>query len=228
MPDHARIYRENAKTYERLISKQKPLLSEVEAILPVAGLHIVDAGAGTGRLTASLAPSAASIVALDASEAMLAVNAAKLADLRIPDWHCIVADNRKLPLPDGSADLLTSGWSVCYLASSNHSHWQQALGEVMTEFQRLLRPGGTVLLFETMGTGVTAPEPPAFLRSYYRELEETYGFCHKVIRFDYSFDSVEEAEELTRLFFGEELAEKVVQEQWQTVPEFAGIWWKQA
>ncbi|RAP21073.1 hypothetical protein C2W64_03656 [Brevibacillus laterosporus] len=33
----------------------------------------------------------------------------------------------------------------------------------MSEIKRVLRPGGTAIIFETMGTGYETPHPPAFL-----------------------------------------------------------------
>ncbi len=51
------------------------------------------------------------------------------------------------------------------------------------------------------------------------------GFSSTWIRTDYRFSSLAEAEALTRFFFGEALAQKVVQEGWITVPECTGIWW---
>ncbi|MDF2925672.1 MAG: demethylmenaquinone methyltransferase [Paenibacillaceae bacterium] len=211
--------------YEQLISRQPSLLPAVNCICPVEGLDIVDAGAGTGRLAAALGPHAASIVALDQSEAMLQVTAAKLDILCPGRWRCIPADNRSLPLPDHSADLVVSGWSVCYVASSSHADWSGSLGQALSEFTRILRPGGTIILFETMGTGTEQPAPPDFLLPYYRELQERYGFAHRTMRLDYSFRNVQEAAELTGFFFGENLARRVATQGLTAVPEFAGVWW---
>ncbi|WP_218240906.1 hypothetical protein, partial [Pseudomonas sp. 2822-17] len=87
------------------------------------------------------------------------------------------------------------------------------------EIMRVLRTNGTAIIFETMGTGFETPNPPAFLKQYYSLLENKYGFSHKWIRADYEFDSVQQAEELTRFFFGDELADRVVNEKLTRVPE---------
>jgi hypothetical protein len=34
-----------------------------------------------------------------------------------------------------------------------------------------------------------------------------------------------EAEELSRFFFGDELGNKVVQNNWTILPECTGVWW---
>jgi hypothetical protein len=52
-----------------------------------------------------------------------------------------------------------------------------------------------------------------------------YNFSHTSIRTDYKFKSVEEAEELTRFFFGDELADRVEKQKLVVVPECTGIWW---
>ncbi|MBN1311052.1 MAG: hypothetical protein JXB30_06495 [Anaerolineae bacterium] len=41
----------------------------------------------------------------------------------------------------------------------------------------------------------------------------------------YRFESLGEAEELPRFFFGEALADRVVQEELLVVPECTGVWW---
>jgi len=226
MPNHSKIYAEQTRMYDRLIAKQPSLYKAINAIRPIKGLDIVDAGAGTGRLAAVLAAEARSLTALDASQAMLEVAAEKLTSSGLaPDrWRCIAADNRSLPLPGGACDLLVSGWSVCYLASSSTKGWQDRLAAILSEYKRVLRPGGTLILFETMGTGTGEPSPPSFLLDYYNELRERYGFSEQIIRLDYSFTSQEEAEELTGFFFGEELSNKVRDHRWTTVPEYAGVW----
>lgn len=227
MPDHAHIYKEEADRYHQLIAKQADLGACIEEIRPFSGLDIVDLGAGTGRLTASLAGKAKSIIALDAAEAMLSITADRLSQAGHTNWTTKAADHRKLPLEDQSADLIVSGWSICYLTSTELPNWKQSLAEVIGEMKRVLRSDGTVIIFETLGTGFEVPTPPGFLTAYYASLVQDYGFSHKWIRMDYTFDSVEQAEQLTRFFFGDELANQVAQQQLVQLPECAGVWWLQ-
>ena len=176
MPDHDVIYQEKAAMYDRLISKQKSVIPFLEKICSGKGANIVDMGAGTGRLTCLLAKTARRLVALDESSEMLAVTAEKLKATGIDNWQVQVADHRRLPVEDDWADLVVSGWSICYLASSNHPDWRQNLNQIISEIKRVLKPGGTSVIFETMGTGTEEPEPPDFLVKYYQALEEEYGF----------------------------------------------------
>ncbi|MCZ8511880.1 class I SAM-dependent methyltransferase [Paenibacillus filicis] len=225
MPNHDQIYEHGVLNYHLMISKQPELVPFIEEIKNIRGLDIVDLGAGTGRLTVPLAPYARSIIALDASEAMLKVAAARLAEAGLSNWTTAAADHRSLPLEDRSADLAVAGWTICYLASSNTPDWRQNLRQMIVEMKRILRPNGTLVLFETLGTGVEKPKPPSFLTAYYAALTEDYGFSHRAIRTDYEFDSPRQAEELTRFFFGDELADRVAAGKASRVPECAGIWW---
>lgn len=223
-PNHSDIYQTKVEKYERLISKQPSLYDVMNKIKPLENTDIIDLGAGTGRLTTVLAKKAKSILALDESEAMLRVTAHKLKQAGLQNWRTQVADHRVLPVDNNSADLLVSGWSIGYLGNSTDSTWKNNIKQVMSEIKRVLRPGGTAIIFETMGTGYETPHPPAFLHDYYKCLEQDYGFSPSWIRLDYYFESVDEAKELTEFFFGNEVAEKVVTESLVQVPECAGVW----
>ncbi|XID91306.1 class I SAM-dependent methyltransferase [Paenibacillaceae bacterium WGS1546] len=224
MPNHDSIYRHEADMYHELIAKQPDLRSVVEELAPVAGADIVDLGAGTGRLSAALAPGARSLVALDASEAMLRIAADRLRQAGLDNWSVRVADHRRLPLPDASADLVVSGWSVCYLTADSVPDWEANLARIVAEMKRVLRPGGTIVLFETMGTGHETPSPPGFLLPYFTRLTNEYRFSHRWLRLDYAFDDAAQAERLTRFFFGDELADWVARDRLVRLPECAGVW----
>jgi ubiquinone/menaquinone biosynthesis C-methylase UbiE len=227
MPDHTAIYAKKAEQYDMLISRQKSVYPILKKIKPFEGLDIIDMGAGTGRLTCLLAPQAKSIVAIDRSQAMLDIAATKLKKKGLNNWKTQAADHRQLPIEDNSTDLIVSGWSLCYLGSSNVPNWKQNIHQVMNEIKRVLRPGGSVIIFETMGTGTELPHPPDFLKGYYSLLENVYGFSNTVIRTDYTFANIAEAEDLTRFFFGDELANKVVEQKLVQLPEWAGVWWRE-
>ena len=78
-----------------------------------------------------------------------------------------------------------------------------------------------------MGTGSESPAPPAPGHAeFYAWLEQEHGFTYQWIRTDYEFASVPEAEELTRFFFGDALADRIVQEGLLVLPECTGIWWR--
>lgn len=226
MPDHNRIYQTETEQYERLIACQPNLAEVVEALKVYEGLEIIDLGAGTGRLACVLAEKAKSILLLDESAAMLQVAASKLTKADFHNWQIQTADHRAIPVADQSTDLVVSGWSICYLASSKIPEWRQNVERTLREIQRVLRPGGTCIIFETLGTGFEMPTRYEFLRAYYDVLEQVYDFKHKSVRMDYQFTDVVEAEQLSRFFFGDETANKVVQIYGKQLPEYAGVWWR--
>lgn len=98
---------------------------------------------------------------------------------------------------------------------------------MIAEMRRILKPNGTLILIETLGTGNKQPQPPhEGLAALYAWWADTYGLQHRWIRTDYQFESVAEAAELTGFFFGDAFAERVITEQLEIVPECTGLWWK--
>jgi len=223
------IYETIATPYEVLISKEDNggnIPAALSELADFDGKDVIDLGAGTGRLTCMAAPLAKSILAVDFAAGMLQVTAQKLTRMGLSNWRTAVADYRRVPAEDQSADIVMAGWTIGYVASTNHAEWEDNLRQVMEEIERLLRPGGIAIILETLGTGYEEPTPPDFLVSYYKALEERYGFRHRWIRTDYRFDSAEQAEALCRDFFGDEAADRIRENKTCIVPECTGIWWR--
>lgn len=228
MTDQQRkIYQTDGDRYEALISRedhQGNILKALEEIVNPDGLDILDLGAGTGRLAVMLAPRAKTMRAFDASEEMLRVCRQRLEASGLSNWKVEVADHRQLPVPNSSADLVVSGWSVSYLAVWNPDSWRKELENWLGEMKRVLRRGSYIVLFESLGTGNESPIKLEHLAAYYPWLDEA-GFQNKWIRTDYKFESLEEAEELSRFFFGDGLGDKVKANNWVVLPECTGVWW---
>lgn len=232
MTDHFQnIYAKHAHRYEALVVRedyQGNILRALEAIHPLEGQSVVEFGAGTGRLTLLLAPLVRSIRAYDGSAHMLEVATSKLQKTGLSNWKTGVADNTRLPEPDSAADVAIEGWSFAHAVGWYPDSWQQEIGKALAEMRRIVRPGGTLILMETMGTGSETPTPPnEGLAACYAWLEQEQGFSHRSIRTDYQFESLAEAESLTRFFFGDEMAETVLKRNWVILPECTGIWWQQ-
>jgi ubiquinone/menaquinone biosynthesis C-methylase UbiE len=229
MPDHPEIYRSQAEQYEALVSRedyQSNLLPAIQKIISLNGKTVVEFGAGTGRLTCQLAPLVRSIQAFDISQHMLDVANAKLVQSVLHNWKTTVADHRSVPAEDHSADLVISGWSVCYIVVDHPQTWQVELDRVFCEMHRVLNIRGLTILIETLGTGFTEPTPPDHLTGYY-EFLESCGFKYTWIRTDYRFENLETAKSLASFFFGKSMIRKIDQdERGITLPECTGIWWK--
>jgi len=223
-----KIYQSEGDRYEALIARedhQGNIPHAIDEIINVNGLDVLDLGAGTGRLTLLLAPRVKSIRAFDVSAAMLRVCRERLVASGLSNWQVDVADHRQLPVPDHSADLVVSGWSVSYLAVWNQKNGSAELDKWLMEMKRVLRQNGMIILLESLGTGNEEPIRLEHVESTYQWLD-AHGFENKWIRTDYKFESLEEAIDLSRFFFGDELGDKVEQNQWVILPECTGVWWR--
>jgi ubiquinone/menaquinone biosynthesis C-methylase UbiE len=229
MSDQQRkIYQSEGDRYEALISRedyQANIPRAIEEIIQVNGLDILDLGAGTGRLTLLLAPRARSIRAFDASAEMLRVCRERLVKSGLSNWQVQVADHRLLPVQDRSADLVVSGWSVSYLSVWDPENGRAELDKWLAEMKRVLRRDGTIILFESLGTGNEEPIRLEHVESTYQWLDAN-GFDNRWIRTDYLFESVDEAADLAGFFFGEEMAEQIRENRGVSLPECTGVWWR--
>jgi SAM-dependent methyltransferase len=95
----------------------------------VAGLRVLDLGAGTGKLTALLAGLGAQVTAVEPDAAMLA----ELRQ-RVPSARALAGPAEAIPLPDGSVDAVLCGQSM---------HWFD-MSRAVPEIARVLVPGGTL------------------------------------------------------------------------------------
>jgi ubiquinone/menaquinone biosynthesis C-methylase UbiE len=227
MTTQEEIYKTEGDKYEALIARedyQGNILKSLQEITPLADRLVLDLGAGTGRLACLLAPNVTSVRAFDISEEMLRVCREKFTKSGLSNWQVDIADHRKLPVPDRSANLVVSGWSLSYLAVWNPDTWREELETWMAEMKRVLMPGSFIVLFESLGTGNESPIRLEHLKDFYPWLDEM-GFQNKWIRTDYKFVSLAEAEELSRFFFGDELGNKVRDKEWVILPECTGVWW---
>jgi ubiquinone/menaquinone biosynthesis C-methylase UbiE len=127
-------YRQWAPSYDdpgnELLELDLPIVRELLA--PVPRGTAVDAACGTGRLAALLAEHGHAVTGIDSSEPMLA-----LARDRVPGARFLLGDLTALPLPDGAADVLTSGLALTHVPD---------LEPVLREFARVLRPGGHAIV----------------------------------------------------------------------------------
>ncbi|MFE9916632.1 class I SAM-dependent methyltransferase [Micromonospora sp. NPDC005553] len=99
------------------------------AVEPAPGLRVLDLGAGTGKLSATLAAVGADVVAVEPDPAML-------AELRraVPTVRALPGSAEAIPLPDGSVDAVLAG---------NALHWFD-MTVAGAEIARVLAPGGVL------------------------------------------------------------------------------------
>ncbi|GAA0586120.1 bifunctional demethylmenaquinone methyltransferase/2-methoxy-6-polyprenyl-1,4-benzoquinol methylase UbiE [Craurococcus roseus] len=110
------------------------------------GQRVLDVAVGTGLVAAEavrVLGDPGAVTGLDLSEGMLAE-----ARRRLPGGARLVqARAEALPVADGSVDFLSMGYALRHVSD---------LGVAFAEYQRVLRPGGRVLLLE-----IGRPEGPA-------------------------------------------------------------------
>ncbi|MCB9536898.1 MAG: class I SAM-dependent methyltransferase [Myxococcales bacterium] len=211
------IYDQQAARYDRLVAREDHAGNLWRALdaLGIGGGRVVEFGAGTGRLTRWLADRGATVLAFDGAAPMLRLAAEQVTG-RVA---FAVADNARLPLPDGCADVAIEGWSF--------GHWADDGADAMVaEMLRVLRPGGRAVIIETLGTGVEAPSVALNggsprLAAFYAQLEQRHGFTRQVVRTDYRFADHAEAVELAGFFFGDGMVERVRD---AALPECTGVW----
>lgn len=101
----------------------------------------LDLGCGTGQVAEGLARRyrGARVLGLDIAESMLTLAAGRGPWWNRPRWAA--GDIEALPLREGCADMLLSNLTL---------QWCNDLNQALTEFRRVLAPGG-MLLFSTFG-----------------------------------------------------------------------------
>jgi len=100
------------------------------------GMQVLDVGTGTGLLAreiAGITGSAASVVGLDPSEAMMAAGRARTG-IRL-----VQGVGESLPFACGQFDFLTMGYALRHVPD---------LDQAFDEYRRVLKPGGRLLLLE--------------------------------------------------------------------------------
>jgi ubiquinone/menaquinone biosynthesis C-methylase UbiE len=105
--------------------------------------RLIDIACGPGVVAAALAPNAASILAFDATEAMLDKAKARCAKAGLRNVEFKSGDAERLPFADGEFD-----GAVTRAAVHHFSEPQRAFAEMF----RVLRPGGTAVIADVISS----------------------------------------------------------------------------
>jgi len=124
-----------------------PDLGTLVASVPLPAGSLLDVGTGAGHTAFAFAPHVARVEALDLTQEMLDQVARGARERGISNLRCQLGDAESLPYPDDAFDVVTS--RLC-------AHHFQDVRAFAREVARVLRPGGTFLLMDSM-----APEDDA-------------------------------------------------------------------
>jgi len=226
--DYEAIYLERAEDYDRLVDAEDcdgRLLPAIERVSKLAGADVLEVGCGTGRITRQLVRRGARVVGFDRAEPMLEVARQRLREIGDGGWTLHRADAEDLPVTPSSFDLAVAGWVFGHLRSWRAADWRAAIGRCLDAMHRAVRPGGALIVIETLGTGSERPHAPTpELAEYYAWLETERGFSRAELRTDYLFTDADAAARTMGFFFGPAMAERILQERWTRVPECTGLW----
>jgi len=131
-----------AESAGRWDAMRAELFGSGTGLAPLLGLIdpswvVGDLGAGTGALTARLAPFAHKVIGVDRSTEMLATARLRLTDVENAELRH--GDLESLPLDDGELDLAILALVLYHVADPP---------EVLREVHRVLAPGGRMLLLD--------------------------------------------------------------------------------
>ncbi|MFO0748915.1 MAG: methyltransferase domain-containing protein [Myxococcota bacterium] len=218
------VYASDADRYDAMVSAEdaEQNLPKTLARVLVGARRVIDIGCGTGRVTrAIIAATGAQVVGVEPAPAMLEV-----ARRRSPGTTFLEGPADALPVADRSFDAAVAGWVFGHQVSWAGERWPDTIGKFLDEMRRVVRPGGTLVVIETLGTGRgEEPEPPSPASgAYYDWLEARHGFTRHAIDTSYRYDSVDQAVAGMAFFFGSRLAERIRQHGWTRVPEWTGLW----
>ena len=138
--DVSAMFDQVAKNYDRtndLLSLYQSRLwrrAVRKAVSPKAGQRILDVAAGTGTSSRALLVPGGEVVAADFSKGMI-----EQGQKKHPDLTFVFADAMKLPFQVAEFDVVTISFGL-----RNVENYQTAL----TEFHRVLKPGGRLVVCE--------------------------------------------------------------------------------
>ena len=226
---HARIYSQSAWDYDALIAAEDCDHNLRNALTELVGQSdcgtLVDVGTGTGRIVRWLAPHMERVVGLDRSPEMLRVAARTSGAAVSPAVSLVVSDALTLPVASGVATMAVAAWVFGHFCEWWAGDWVWRVERAIGEMRRTTKPGGKMLIIESLGTCVDRPDPPTpSLRQYHSLLTERYGFERRVVSTDYRFPDVTAASRMLGFFFGDAIADEIRRRGSGRVPEWTGLW----
>ncbi|WIG59372.1 MAG: hypothetical protein OJF49_002119 [Ktedonobacterales bacterium] len=173
-------YWKTPKEYERLTAGEQIHLGALD-VARVDGAVVLDAGAGTGRVTLPLARRARTVYALDPSLPLLRLLDCKLAAAGLRNVELHRGAFRHVPLPDNSVDAVVA----CSAFGPDEARGGKC---GLDELMRVTRPGGRIVI-------IWPSDPTWFIAQ---------GFTYTVLpgHLTITFPTLEDAWEVATRFYG--------------------------
>eukprot|EP00026_Physarum_polycephalum_P012633 Phypoly_transcript_12958.p1 GENE.Phypoly_transcript_12958~~Phypoly_transcript_12958.p1 ORF type:complete len:278 (+),score=38.63 Phypoly_transcript_12958:169-1002(+) len=262
---HKDIYKRYAQQYDMFKAKQDYNNILIQKLLDIVGFDIhtkamLELGSGTGKLAIQLSKHVKSVVGIDISSDMVTTAMHRRNSENIHNCDFILGDYRNIPFRSSLFSVIVAGWAFSYLkvnypytdpeierklkeiekeygeegeAQDTKIGWVFQLQKTLQECRRVLTNDGMLIILESRGVAYNSPTRAG---SWYYKYLQSIGFTEDIVRTDYMFDSLSEAETQMKFFFGKVVANRVrnnameenVSEKNQktiVVPEFTGVWW---
>ncbi len=229
MPTYYEIYDRFSKEYDELVNHedyQNNLQKTLLSLFDWKNKDVIEAGIGTGRVTAKYISLVRSVCGLDREINML--NQAKSNLLpyagKIKFEKC---DNLNLNSIKETYDIFIEGWAFGHTICDHPGNTAEVAEQLISQASELLDESGQICFIETLGTNCTSPKPPnEMLAAFYVLLENGYGFKKKEIDTSYMFRDNKEAQRIMGFFFGQEMRKSVKSLSKNIIPEWTGIWYR--
>lgn len=228
LTESSKSYLSDAGVYDTFSKAEDAPGKVLEVLLPYAkGMHVLDAGCGTGKYTKALAPITKSILGVDQSAYQLELAKFNCGEVpgksrgstgeatpfgtkgaEIPQStrvNFVQADLTQTPLAPGSFDLVISCWVLGTILD------EKRRAEAVVELKRVLRPGGCIILVEN-GEGGEFEDlrgrvgDPQRKTAKYNAWLESQGFNIEArVATQFEFPTVELAQNTFRTIWGSTL-----------------------
>ncbi len=135
------VYTKRSDAYEIFSQAEDPSKQIVHFMLPkVDGKIVLDFGCGTGKFISDLSLKAKKYIGTDVNETQLQI--ARKKSLRLSNVEILKTKESQLQIPDQSVEVIFSSWVIGSIQDLKVRY------DVLNEFKRVLKPGGSIYLLE--------------------------------------------------------------------------------
>ena len=217
------IYKSKADLYDALVNHedyQNNLPSFLNEKIDFAKKTICEFGVGTGRVTKYYLDKVFKAQLYDVSTHMLERAGANPQEFK----HKInfeVLDNNELFKLNEQYDIAIEGWSFGHLITQDSDLNIKIISDLMDNCIRIAKK---VVIIETLGTNVEKPKPPSVGLNQFYEYLTNNGFKEYVVKTDYKYETIEQAQYVMGSFFGTGMEASIKEKNSTIIPEFTGVW----